>query len=63
MFSSSVQDLAASALSKELNAETVECDMRQRDKLGASAVGGLTRSKDKVILLIISVVCIFPCLH
>ena len=32
MFSSSVQHLARSASSKELNVEKVECDMRQGEK-------------------------------
>ena len=49
-FSSSVQDLASSTTSKELYANKVECDMNQGDKLGASAVGELTRKKDKVKL-------------
>ena len=37
IFSSSVQDLAASPASKELNEEKVECDTHQGDKLGSSA--------------------------
>ena len=36
VFSSSVQDLAATAVAKELNAEKVECDMHQGDKVDAS---------------------------
>ena len=48
LFSSYVQDLAASALAKQLNAEKVECDMHQGDKVGAITVGELTRRKDKV---------------
>lgn len=46
-FSSSVQDLAASAASKELKEEQVECGTRLGDKVGASAVGELTRSLNK----------------
>ena len=38
-FSSSVQDLSASTGSKEFNVEKLECDMHQRDKVVASAVG------------------------
>ena len=48
VFSSSVQDLTASAVSKELNVEKIECDTHQGDKLGASSVGELTWRKDKV---------------
>ena len=61
-FSSSAQDLAASALSKEFNTEKVECDMHQGDKVGASAVWELTRRKDKDFL-IIPVVFILLCLY
>ena len=50
MFSSSMQYLAASAASKELNTEKLECDMHQGDKVGICAVGELKRSKDKVTL-------------
>ena len=39
MFSYSAQDLSASTVSKELNAEKLECDMHQGDKVGASAFG------------------------
>ena len=46
--SSSVQDLDASEVAKELNVEKVEFDMHQVDEVGVSAVGELTRSKDKV---------------
>ena len=55
MFSSSVQDLAASAVSKELNACKVECDMLQGDKVGASTVGELTRKEVKVKFQLIPV--------
>ena len=57
MFSSSVQDLAASTESKELKVEKVECDIHQGDKVGAKAVGELTRSFNKVKLQIIRFVC------
>ena len=52
-FSCSVQDLAASAVAKELKVDKVECDMHQGDKVGASAVGELIRTVSKVSLLII----------
>ena len=57
MFYSYVQDLAASTASKELNADKVECYMRQGDKVSASTVGELTRKKDKVKLQLIPVNC------
>ena len=63
VLSSSVQDLAASAASKELKVKKVECDVHQGDKVGASTVGELTRSFNKVNLLIIPVVCILQHLH
>ena len=47
MFSSSVLYLAASLASKELNSEKIEYDMHQGDKLGASAVGELSRRKEQ----------------
>ena len=55
IFSCSVQDLAASAVSKESLVDKVECDMRQGGKVGTSAVGKLTRSLNKVNLLIFSI--------
>ena len=62
-FSSSVQDLAAITASKELKVEKVERDTHQGDEVGAGAVGELTRSFNKVKLLIIPVVCILQYLH
>ena len=59
MFSYSVQDLGASNALEELLVENVECDMHQGDKVGSSTVGELTRSLNKVNLLIFSIVCIF----
>ena len=58
-----MHDLYASAPSKELKVEKVECDMCQGDKLGASAVRELPRSKDKVKLLIIPVASILQYLN
>ena len=58
MFSSSEQDVAASVVLKELNTEKVEYDMHRGNKVGASAIGELTRSKEKANLLIIPVVFI-----
>ena len=55
VFSSSEQNLAASDESKELNRHKVEGNMHQGDKVGASAVGELTMTKDKVKLQWISV--------
>ena len=57
-FSSSDQDLATSTVSKELKVEKVGCVIRQGDKVGPSAVGELTRSLNKVNLLIIPAVCV-----
>ena len=34
-----MQDIAASAVAKELDIEQVECDMHQGDKVGASVFG------------------------
>ena len=45
-----MQDLAESAIAKELNVEKVECDMHKGNEVGASSVGQLTRSKDKAKL-------------
>ena len=50
MFSSSAQNLATSAVANELIVEKVECGARQGDKVGASALEELNRSKDKVKL-------------
>ena len=50
IFASSVRDLAASKVAVELIVEKVECDVHQGDKVGSSAVGKLTRSKDNVIV-------------
>ena len=41
-----MQDLAASAVVKELNVEKLECDMHQVCKVGTSSIGELARSKD-----------------
>ena len=60
-FSSSVQDLAASAASKELNVDKVECDVRQGDKVGASSIEELTRKKDKLKLQLIKLDCNSQC--
>ena len=59
VFSSYVQDLATSAVSKELKVEKLECDIHQGDEVGASAVGELTRILSKANLLILSIVCVF----
>ena len=58
-FSCSVQDLEASAAAKELRVDKVKNDMHQGDKVKASVVGELTRSLNKVSLLIFSIVFIF----
>ena len=49
----------ASATSKELQVDKVECDMHQGDKVGAITVGEFTRSLNKVSLLIFSNFCVF----
>ena len=51
MFSSLVHDLAESAVAKELEADKVEFDMHQGDKVGASAFGELVRAANKVNLM------------
>ena len=56
MFSSSVQDLAASAVANELNVDEVEYDMHQGDEVGASAVGELFRAANKVKMFIVCIV-------
>ena len=48
MFSSSVQDLATSTVAKALEVDKIECDMRQGDKVGASDVGELVHTVNKV---------------
>ena len=58
-----MQDLASSAMPKELNTEKVECDAHQGNKVGSSAVGESTRSKERMKLLLISAVFILQCLH
>ena len=52
MFSSLAQDLATSTASKELKVDKVEFDTHHRDKVRASDVGELTRSLNKVNLMI-----------
>ena len=61
MFSYSVQDLAASAVAKELQVDEVACSMHQGDKVGASAIGELVRTVNKVNLLIICIVVVPQC--
>ena len=46
-----MQDLAASAVAKELEVDEVECGMCQGDKVRASAVGELFRAVNKENLL------------
>ena len=48
MFASSVQDLAASDVAKELEVDKVECGTRQDDKDGDSSVGKLVRTVNQV---------------
>ena len=62
MFSSSVQDLAASTVAKELQVDKVECEMHQ-GKVGDSAVGVLVRTVNKVKLLFICIVVVFQCFN
>ena len=58
MFSSSVQDLSASAVAKELEVDKVECDVHQGDKVSASDVGELVRTVNKVKLLFIHIIVV-----
>ena len=58
IFSCLVQDLAASAAAKELEADKAECDMRQGNKVGASAAGELVRTVNKVNLLFICIIVV-----
>ena len=59
MFSSSVHELASSAVSKQLKVGKVESHMRHGDNVGPSPLGEFTRSLDKVNSLIFSVVYVF----
>ena len=61
--SSSVQDLAESAAPKELEVDKVECDMHQGHKVGASAVGELFRTVNKIKLLFIHIVVVLQCFN
>ena len=63
MFSCSVQDLSVSAVAKELKIDKVECDVHQGDKVGASAVGELVRTVNKVSLLFIHIVVVAQCFN
>ena len=54
-FSSLVQDLASSAVPKELEVDKIECDMRQGDKVGASAVREFVRTVSILKLLLICI--------
>ena len=58
LISSSVQDLAASSVAKELRVDEVECDMHQGDKVGASAVEELSRACDKVNMFVVCIVLV-----
>ena len=58
IFSSAVQDLAASAVANELNVDKVECDMHQGDKVGASTVGELFRTANKVKIFIVYIILV-----
>ena len=60
-FSCSIQDLAASAITKESQVDKVEHAMHQGDKVGASAVGELARTASKVNLLMTCVVVVMQC--
>ena len=58
MFSFSVEDMAVSTVAKELEGDKVECDMHQGDKVGASAVGELSRTVNKENSLFICIVVV-----
>ena len=53
LFSCSGQDLATSATAKELLVDKVERGSHQGDDVGTSAVGELTRTKDKANTLFV----------
>ena len=61
--SSSVQDLAASFVPQELEVDKAEFGMRQGDTVGASAVGELSRTVNKVKLLFIQIVVVLQCFN
>ena len=61
VFSCSVQDLDASAVAKEFQVGKVEFDMHQGDKVGASDVGELVCTANKVNLLIIHIFVVVQC--
>ena len=63
VFSCSVQNLATSAVAKKLQVDKVECDVHQGDKVGASAVGELVRTVNKVSLLFIHIVVVAQCFN
>ena len=63
VFSSSVQDLATSAIPKELEVDKVEPSTCQVDKVGSSAVGELTRTANKAKLLFIRIVDVLRCFN
>ncbi|KAI9327729.1 hypothetical protein BDR26DRAFT_901199 [Obelidium mucronatum] len=57
--SSMIQDRSALGVSSQLDIEEEGCLMHDRDKLGRSAIGSLTRSKDKQVIVIFHTL-IFP---
>ena len=63
LFSYSVQDLAASAVAKELQVDKVEYDVHQGDKVGASVGRELVRTANKVNLLIVCIVVVMECFN
>jgi len=63
VFLCSVQDLAASVVAKESQFDNIECDVRQGDKVDASAVGELVRTANEVNLLIICIVVVMECFN
>ena len=50
--------MAVSTVAKELEGDKVECDMHQGDKVGASAVGELSRTVNKENSLFICIVVV-----
>ena len=63
VFSSSVQEVAISTASKELNIDKVEFDVCQGDEVGAITIGKITRTKDEVKSQFIPVDHNSQCLH
>ena len=63
MFSCLVQDLATNAVAKESQVYKSQCGMYEGDKVGASAIGELFYTVNKVNLLIIHTAVVMQCFN